>query len=194
MGHTQWMPEVWLHVGIDYDSDGKSRRSEPPDDALGSTARYFVERGNYRRGEHWGYEVRMPRAMAATASRSYAAWQTLGVMRADGGAFPQPDAKARSGAGAGRPRLSDRPEFLCRRELQSLDELCAGAGPSRRPLRRRRTFRAEIPRQRTRPRRWPKSRKSSAGSPRSATIPAAPTAGSATTPCWRCATSAQGRH
>ena len=23
MGHTQWMPEVWLHVGIDYNGDGK---------------------------------------------------------------------------------------------------------------------------------------------------------------------------
>ena len=23
MGHSQWMPEVWLNVGIDYDGDGK---------------------------------------------------------------------------------------------------------------------------------------------------------------------------
>ena len=23
MGHTQWMPEVWLHLGVDYDHDGK---------------------------------------------------------------------------------------------------------------------------------------------------------------------------
>ena len=60
MGATQWMPEVWLHIGIDYDHDGKISPYGPPDDALGSTARFFVERGNYRRGEHWGYEVRMP--------------------------------------------------------------------------------------------------------------------------------------
>ncbi len=60
MGHTQWMPEVWLHIGIDYNNDGKISPFGPPDDALGSTARYFVERGKYRRGEHWGYEVRMP--------------------------------------------------------------------------------------------------------------------------------------
>ena len=60
MGHTQWMPEVWLHVGKDYNGDGKISPFGPPDDALGSTARYFVERGKYRRGEHWGYEVRMP--------------------------------------------------------------------------------------------------------------------------------------
>src|SRR5581483_10511768 len=23
MGHTQWMPEVWLHMGLDFDGDGK---------------------------------------------------------------------------------------------------------------------------------------------------------------------------
>ena len=52
MGHTQWMPEVWLHMGIDYNGDGKISPYGPPDDALATTARYFVERGNYRRGEH----------------------------------------------------------------------------------------------------------------------------------------------
>ena len=51
MGHTQWMPEVWLHLGIDYDHDGKISPFGAPDDALASTARYFVERGKYRRGE-----------------------------------------------------------------------------------------------------------------------------------------------
>jgi len=95
MGHTQWMPEVWLNVGIDYDGDGTISPFGPPDDALGSTARYFVERGKYRRGEHWGYEVRMPAAAGRKASRSYAEWQRLGVVRADGEPFPQPNAMAR---------------------------------------------------------------------------------------------------
>jgi len=95
MGHTQWMPEVWLHMGIDYNHDGRISPYGPPDDALATTARYFVERGNYRRGEHWGHEVRLPPRLRGNAARSYAAWQKLGVTRADGGAFPQPDAKAR---------------------------------------------------------------------------------------------------
>jgi membrane-bound lytic murein transglycosylase B len=94
MGHTQWMPEVWLHVGIDYNGDGKISPYGPPDDALASTARYFVERGNYRRGEHWGFEVRAPASIHGKASRSYAAWQAAGVSRADGAPFPQPDASA----------------------------------------------------------------------------------------------------
>jgi len=93
MGHTQWMPEVWLNVGFDYDGDGKISPFGKPDDALGSTARFLVNRGKYHRGEHWGYEVRSPGG-AAGGSRSYAAWAAAGVVRADGQAFPQPNASA----------------------------------------------------------------------------------------------------
>jgi len=92
MGHTQWMPEVWLNVGFDYDGDGKINPFGRPDDALGSTARYLVNRGKYHRGEHWGHEVRAPGNMSG--SRTYAAWQAAGVTRADGQAFPQPNASA----------------------------------------------------------------------------------------------------
>jgi lytic murein transglycosylase len=93
MGHTQWMPEVWLNVGIDYDGDGKISPFGKPDDALGSTARYLVNRGKYHRGEHWGYEVRSSSG-ASGSSRTYAAWATSGVTRADGEAFPQANASA----------------------------------------------------------------------------------------------------
>jgi membrane-bound lytic murein transglycosylase B len=93
MGHTQWMPEVWLNVGIDYNGDGKISPFGKPDDALGSTAKFLVNRGRYHRGEHWGYEVRAPGG-AANGSRSYAAWASAGVTRADGQAFPQPNATA----------------------------------------------------------------------------------------------------
>jgi len=93
MGHTQWMPEVWLNVGIDYDHDGRVSPFGKPDDALGSTARYLVNRGKYHPGEHWGYEVRANGA-SAHGNRSYAAWASAGVTRADGAPFPQPRASA----------------------------------------------------------------------------------------------------
>ncbi len=93
MGHTQWMPEVWLNVGMDYDHDGRVSPFGKPDDALGSTARYLINRGKYHRGEHWGYEVRAPGG--ASGSRSYAAWAAAGLQRADGKAFPQPNASAK---------------------------------------------------------------------------------------------------
>jgi membrane-bound lytic murein transglycosylase B len=93
MGHTQWMPEVWLNVGMDYDGDGRVSPFGKPDDALGSTARFLVNRGKYHRGEHWGYEVRAP-GVPSSGSRTYAAWASAGVSRADGNAFPQPHASA----------------------------------------------------------------------------------------------------
>ncbi len=88
MGHTQWMPEVWLNVGFDYDGDGRVSPFGKPDDALGSSARFLVNRGKYRRGEHWGYEV--TGASEASGKRSYAQWASAGVRRADGQAFPRP--------------------------------------------------------------------------------------------------------
>ncbi|MEA2947215.1 MAG: hypothetical protein QOI40_2545, partial [Alphaproteobacteria bacterium] len=76
MGHTQWMPEVWLNVGLDYDGDGRVTPFGKPDDALGGTAQYLVKRGKYRRGEHWGYEVKGASGTAGEgASRTYDAWQ-----------------------------------------------------------------------------------------------------------------------
>ncbi len=96
MGHTQWMPEVWLNMGFDYDGDGRVSPFGKPDDALDSTARYLVQRGKYRRGEHWGYEVRLPAGVGRSEpSRSYADWQRAGVTRADGQAFPQAGATAK---------------------------------------------------------------------------------------------------
>src|SRR5262249_56185172 len=95
MGNSQWMQEVWLNVGIDYDGDGKISPFGKPDDALGSTAKYLIERGHYQRGEHWGYEVRAGGSTAKHAGRTYAAWASAGVTRAHAQAFPQPNASAR---------------------------------------------------------------------------------------------------
>src|SRR5262249_8026764 len=96
MGHTQWMPEVWLNVGLDYDGGGRVSPFGKPDDALAGTAQYLVKRGRYRPGEHWGYEVRaVGRTSGEGASRTYDAWQRAGVTRADGQAFPQASASAR---------------------------------------------------------------------------------------------------
>ena len=94
MGHSQWMPEVWLNVGIDYDGDGKISPFGRPDDALGTTAKYLIDRGKYHRGEHWGYEVRGVSGEGGD-NRSYAAWRSAGVERADGQAFPRPNATAK---------------------------------------------------------------------------------------------------
>ncbi len=96
MGHTQWMPEVWLNMGVDFNGDGRISPYGPPDDALAGTARYLAERGHYRRGEGWGYEVALPHGMkAAGGMRSVASWRDRGVRRANGQPFPRPAEQAR---------------------------------------------------------------------------------------------------
>jgi len=99
MGHTQWMPEVWLRMGVDYDGDGRITPYGRPDDALAGTARYLVERGGYRRGEAWGCEVVLPAGRAHLADdrtlRTYASWEALGIRRADGSPFARPHDRAR---------------------------------------------------------------------------------------------------
>src|SRR5215469_11882689 len=94
MGHTQWMPEVWLHMGVDFNGDGHISPYGPPDDALAGTARYILERGKYKRGIGWGCEVKLPGKVAGRA-RSFAAWKQAGVVRADGEPFAHPNEPAR---------------------------------------------------------------------------------------------------
>ena len=94
MGHTQWMPEVWLNSGVDYDGDGRVSPFGRPDDAIAGTAHYLVERGQYRRDEHWGYEVSGARG-ADGAWRTYEAWQKAGITRADGKPFPRSNVTAK---------------------------------------------------------------------------------------------------
>ena len=100
MGHTQWMPEVWLHMGVDYNHDGRVSPYGPPDDAIAGTARFILQRGHYRRGDTWGYEVRLPPGLAPgraerMGTRRVAAWQQSGVARADGRPFLRPAEEAR---------------------------------------------------------------------------------------------------
>ncbi len=95
MGHTQWMPEVWLNVGVDYDHDGRINPFGKPDDSFAGTARYLLERGNYRRGEAWGCEVKLPNGRHDGGTRSYEQWRALGVVRADGKPFPRPQDRVR---------------------------------------------------------------------------------------------------
>jgi lytic murein transglycosylase len=130
MGHTQWMPEVWLNVGMDYDKDGRVSPFGKPDDALGSSARFLVNRGKYHRGEHWGYEVR-----AASGRPAVSASKCVG---------------ADVGAGRRRASVPARPKLLFGEELQPVDELRTRDLPSRRSHSGRTTLYPALPRLRAR--------------------------------------------
>jgi hypothetical protein len=94
MGHTQWMPEVWLHMGVDFDHDGRITPFGKPDDSFAGTARFLVERGHYRRGEAWGCEVKTGDRTPG-GWRTYGQWHALGVERPDGKAFARPSDRAK---------------------------------------------------------------------------------------------------
>jgi membrane-bound lytic murein transglycosylase B len=90
--------------GADYDGDGRASPFGRPDDALAGTCRYLINRGGYRRGEPWGYEVK---GAAPRGSRSYAAWEKAGVVRADGKPYTVPNARAK-----GWVPVAGGPKFL----------------------------------------------------------------------------------
>ena len=119
MGHTQWMPEVWLHMGVDFDRDGRITPFGKPDDSLAGTARYLVERGKYRHGEAWGCEVALAAGHARLADnhtmRAYAKWQELGVQRADGADFARPGDQVK----LWQP-VADGPAFLIGQNFRSV--------------------------------------------------------------------------
>jgi lytic murein transglycosylase len=94
MGHTQWMPEVWLNIGLDFDGDGRANPFSAAD-ALAGTARYLMQRGRYRKGEVWGAEARVPasldgdfRDVRQAPQRTVAEWRAAGVTPAVGRDFP----------------------------------------------------------------------------------------------------------
>lgn len=111
MGHTQWMPEVWLNLGIDYDGDGRVSPYEVGD-ALAGSSRYLIKRGNYQRGLPWGFEVAMPASAAKAAdaktNRTVEDWGKLGIRPVEGGSFSHPKARARLWA----PTGAEGPCFL----------------------------------------------------------------------------------
>nr|WP_284701462.1 lytic murein transglycosylase [Rhodoplanes tepidamans] len=120
MGHTQWMPEVWLNMGVDFDGDGRISPFGRPDDALAGAARYLLQRGKYQQGEAWGCEARLPAGFNSRLAdrktyRSYAKWAELGVTRADGAAFAHPGHQVRLAV-----PVAGGPAFLIGRNFQSI--------------------------------------------------------------------------
>lgn len=115
LGHTQFMPSVFLAYAVDGDGDGR-RDLWSAADALASTANYLAAMG-WRRGERWGAEARLPEGFDIgladeTTERSLAEWAALGVrpMRA----APGPDAARASlllPAGARGPAFLILPNF-----------------------------------------------------------------------------------
>ena len=91
-GQTQFMPSTFFANAVDFDGDGRRDIVDSVPDALASTAK-FLQNAGWRRGEPWGFEVRLPAGLdTSDASRKnkrpIEAWRSAGVTLADGSPLP----------------------------------------------------------------------------------------------------------
>ena len=94
MGHTQFIPTSYQTWAVDLDGNGKRDIWNSIADALGSAANLLKQNG-WRTGHAWGYEVVLPAGRKFPAGRmTLAQWQAIGVVRANGQAYPRPNDQA----------------------------------------------------------------------------------------------------
>ncbi len=92
LGHTQFLPSVFLEHAVDGDGDGRRDIWASVPDVVASTANFLAHSG-WVAGEPWGAEVRLPpgfdyaRAELAVRQDS-SAWAAEGVRAQDGTALP----------------------------------------------------------------------------------------------------------
>ncbi len=86
-GQTQFIPSTYRRLAVDFDGDGRRDLVHSVPDALASTANYLKQAG-WRRGQGWGYEVRLPRGYKGPSGRkkraSAASWAKRGITGMNG--------------------------------------------------------------------------------------------------------------
>jgi membrane-bound lytic murein transglycosylase B len=95
MGQPQFMPSSYLNYAVDFDGKGRRDIWDNRNDVLASIANYLSKSG-WRPDEPWGQPIRVPAGFTVDRNgrddtRSLAAWNRLGVTRADGAAFSRFD-------------------------------------------------------------------------------------------------------
>lgn len=98
MGHTQFMPSVYLRYAVDGDGNGRIDLWNSVPDALTSAANFLRGIG-WEPGQRWGREVTLPPDFDYTVAgratrRPLAEWQRLGVRDANERALPTADIQA----------------------------------------------------------------------------------------------------
>lgn len=106
MGQPQFMPSSYLKHAVDFDGDSRADIWSSLADVFGSMANYLQHAG-WRKGERWGREVKIARAVMAriersvpmrtggcravremTVARPLSDWRKLGVTLASGARLP----------------------------------------------------------------------------------------------------------
>lgn len=88
MGHTQFIPTSYLAYAVDMDGNGKRDIWNSVPDAL-ATAANLLRKNGWQSGRTWGYEVKLPASGKFPAGTlTIGQWRKLGLVRANGRAFP----------------------------------------------------------------------------------------------------------
>lgn len=116
MGHTQFLPSVFLAHAVDADGDGRRDIWGSVPDVVASTANFLAHSG-WKSGEPWGAEVLLPPgfdyARAELSVRQASSdWAAEGVRGVDGAELPPlQDASVLTPAGARGPAILVGPNF-----------------------------------------------------------------------------------
>ena len=97
IGHTQFMPSVYLRYAVDGDGDGQIDLWRSVEDALTSAAAFLQGLG-WQRDQRWGREVQLPATFdyrLLDSRQSLAEWRDSGIRQASGAALPALDMPAR---------------------------------------------------------------------------------------------------
>ncbi|MBS0291586.1 MAG: lytic murein transglycosylase [Proteobacteria bacterium] len=116
MGHTQFLPSVYLAYAVDADGDGRRDIWASVADVTASTANFLAQSG-WQSGQPWGVEVQLPpgfdyaRAELSVRQDS-SVWAAEGVRGIGGAPLPSlPAASILTPAGARGPAILVGPNF-----------------------------------------------------------------------------------
>ncbi len=117
-GQTQFIPETYQRLAVDFDGDGKRDLVNSVPDALASTANFMVKAG-WRSDEPWGFEVKIPAGYNGPSGRKRRAnvqdWARRGITNLDGSAL-----KSGFSAALLLPAGKSGPAFLVSRNFNAL--------------------------------------------------------------------------
>ena len=130
LGHTQFIPTSYLAYAVDMDGNGKRDIWNSVPDAL-ATAANLLHKNGWQSGQTWGYEVVLPAGRKfPSGSRTIAEWQSIGVVRANGKAFPRGGEKAtlKVPDGRGGPAFLMTRNFYVLKNYNNADKYALGVG------------------------------------------------------------------
>jgi membrane-bound lytic murein transglycosylase B len=130
LGHTQFIPTSYLAYAVDMDGNGKRDIWNSIPDAL-ATAANLLRKNGWQTGQTWGYEVVLPAGRKFPAgSKTIAEWQNLGLVRANGKAFPNGRMKATLKVPDGRqgPAFLMTRNFFVLKKYNNADKYAMGVG------------------------------------------------------------------